>query len=63
MVVSKEQGLKGRFESSQGMVQINRKKQTSPYVCEKKGDKVVYLQVQTKDSPVYLKGIKDVRVL
>ena len=63
MVVSKEQGLKGRFESSQGMVQINRKKQASPYVCEKKGDKVVYLQVQTQTSPVTLKGIKDVRVL
>ena len=63
MVVSKEQGLKGRFESKQGMVQINRKKQASPCICEKKGDKVVYLQVQTEVSPIFLKGIKDVRVL
>ncbi|MDO5078605.1 hypothetical protein EII38_03940 [Streptococcus minor] len=63
LVMSKEQGLKGRFESSQGQLVINRKKQTSPYICEKSGDKVVYLQVQTQASPVTLKGIKDVRIL
>lgn len=63
LVMSKEQGLKGRFESSQGQLVINRKKQTSPYICEKSGDKVVYLQVQTQASPVILKGIKDVRIL
>lgn len=63
MVVAKEQGLKGRFESNQGTVQINRKKHTSPYICEKNGDKVVYLQVQTDSSPLIMKGMKDVRVL
>lgn len=63
MIVSKEQGLRGRFESSQGMVQINRKKQTSPYICEKTGEKMVYLQVQTESSPLIMKGIKNVRIL
>ncbi len=63
MVMSKHQGLKGRFESNQGTVEINRKKKTSPCVCEKAGDKIVYLQIQTESSPLIMKGIKNVRIL
>lgn len=63
MVLSKGQGLKGRFESSKGIVQVNRKKRTSPYLCEKKGDKIVYLQVQTESSPLIMKGMKHVRIV
>lgn len=63
MSMQKGQGLKGRFESSQGILQINKKRQHSPYLCEKQGDKVVYLQVQTESSPLIMKGMKDVRIL
>lgn len=63
MNVAKHQGLKGRFESSRGTVEINRKKQISPYICEKAGEKMVYLQVQTESSPLIMKGMKHVRIL
>lgn len=63
MIVSKHQGLKGRFESSRGTVEINRKKKTSPYLYEKAGEKMVYLQVHTDSSPLIMKGMKHVRIL
>ncbi|MGT2910557.1 hypothetical protein ACVR1I_02440 [Streptococcus cameli] len=58
--VPKHQGLKGRLLGKKGLVQINRKMETSPYCCEKQGNTILYLQVETETSPLLMKGIKHV---
>lgn len=58
--VPKEQGVKGRIEGAEGSVSVNRKKKSSPYLCEKDGDNLLYLQIRTDKSPCTVKGVKDV---
>lgn len=57
--VPKQQGIRGQLESGQSHILVNRKKKASPYFCEKTGDSLLYVQMKTEKSPIYLKGVRD----
>lgn len=56
--LAKQQGLRGKMESSMGQLVVNRKKKSSPYFCEKKGEQLLHLHIKTVTSPIIVKGVQ-----
>lgn len=63
LTVPKGQAVNGQVESAVGQVQVNRRKQTSPYHYEQLGEHCLNFKIATTDSPITMKGIKHVRIL
>ncbi|HFU4202584.1 TPA: hypothetical protein ACGO8F_000150 [Streptococcus suis] len=61
LILAKNQGIVGRLESYSGQIMINHKKKVSPCYCEKSGQELLYLKLQTDRSSLLVKGVKDVR--
>lgn len=60
LTLAKHQGLVGRLESQSGQISVNHKKKASPCYCEKTGQELLHLKLQTEKSSLLVKGVKDV---
>lgn len=63
LTVGKNQAVQGECHSQTGLVQLNHKKEESPYFFSIPGENKLYLHIQTETSPLTMKGVKHVRIL